>query len=155
MGRHGRAAQRRLCFEKGGVISRMRPYIRPNPDSEVSFFILVDYVIAGPRRYGHHGQRGILTPPRCEARAVGYKQVLHVHYFAIAVDSFRATRCCSRSEFFSINVVIFTIQISGIDRPRQIFFASLLGISVCRGTASISPVFGLHQSECSRPSLLR
>ena len=45
--------------------------------------------------------------------------------------------------------------ISGTDSPRQIFRASLFGISVWRGTASTSPVFGFAQSECDRPSRLR
>jgi len=33
------------------------------------------------------------------------------------------------------------------ERALQIFFASLSGISVCRGSASTWPVNGLHQSE--------
>jgi len=46
-------------------------------------------------------------------------------------------------------------QISGMLKQRQIFLASLSGISVCRGTASTSPVCGLVQSECERPSRFR
>ena len=38
---------------------------------------------------------------------------------------------------------------SGMDRQRNIFRASLSGISVCRGTASQWPVRGLHHREYS------
>ncbi len=48
-----------------------------------------------------------------------------------------------------------SFQLSGIDSRRQIFLASLLGISTCRGTASMFPVLGLDHNECSEPSLLR
>ena len=44
---------------------------------------------------------------------------------------------------------------SAMPKPWQIFFASLSGISVCRGTASTAPVCGLHHSECLAPSRLR
>ena len=37
----------------------------------------------------------------------------------------------------------------------KIFFANGSLISVCRGTASIAPFFGLIQSECEAPSLFR
>jgi len=44
---------------------------------------------------------------------------------------------------------------SGSDRPRQIFAASRLTISLCRGTASTAPVAGLHHRECALPSRFR
>jgi hypothetical protein len=45
--------------------------------------------------------------------------------------------------------------ISGTARVWQIFFASRFGISECLGTASTTPVFGLHHKEWAAPSRLR
>ena len=45
--------------------------------------------------------------------------------------------------------------ISGTDRLRRIFRANRFAISVWRGTASTTPVAGLHQRECDAPSRLR
>jgi hypothetical protein len=50
---------------------------------------------------------------------------------------------------------LFNQPISLIDNALQIFLANLLGISLCRGMASVWPVRGLHQRECDAPSLLR
>lgn len=45
--------------------------------------------------------------------------------------------------------------ISGIDRQRQIFPASLSEISLCLGTASTAPVSGLHHKEWDFPFTLQ
>ena len=50
---------------------------------------------------------------------------------------------------------IHSSPISGIDRLRQIFLTSRLGISVCRGIASTAPVRGLVHNEWEFPSRLR
>jgi len=65
------------------------------------------------------------------------------------MDPHRGLRCMQRLLYDQAS------QISGMESPRQIFFASMLEISVWRGTASSSPVLRLKSHPAQQIGVAR
>src|SRR5439155_764675 len=103
-------------------------------------------------RYAEGESNRIVAQMTGSAGAFWSKPTMRERLAHVVVEDLCKVLTSSCPELFR---VIPNDQTSGMDKQRQIFLASLFDISMCRGTASTSPVLGLHQSECSRPSRFR